>query len=203
MVEVNYIGGGHRSTRRETTDLLPFTDKPYHTIIYRVHLGWVGWELTTRVMIGNACIGSSNSNYHTITTPSSFGDYVSLPYSIDTSYYIHTLDMEETCHPCMCHQALSHHSSFGPHIDDGKYMSEFIQCSSLSLISVSYSILNSHRHSIDISISTVDYCVGINVGNIKLLLFSCQNKSYPIDKIAVSVSDILRFFMINIIFSIT
>ena len=143
------------------------------------------------MLISTAYIGSSNSNYHTITTPSSFSDYVSLPYNIGTSYYIHTLDLEETCHPGMCQQALSRHSSFSPHIDDGKCMSEFIQFSSLSLISVSYGTLNSHRHFIDISISTLDCSVGINVGNIKLLLFSCQNKSYPIDEISVSVSDIL------------
>jgi hypothetical protein len=35
---------------------------------YRVHLAWVGFELTMLVVIGTDCIGSYKSNYHTITT---------------------------------------------------------------------------------------------------------------------------------------
>ena len=44
----------------------------YHILLYRVHLAWAGFELTTLVMIGTDCIGSYKSNYHTITktTPS-------------------------------------------------------------------------------------------------------------------------------------
>ena len=40
----------------------------YHIMLYRVHLAWVRFELTNLVVIGNYCIGSCKSNYHTITT---------------------------------------------------------------------------------------------------------------------------------------
>jgi hypothetical protein len=37
-------------------------------MLYRVHLAWVGFELTTSVVIGTDCIGSYKHNYHMITT---------------------------------------------------------------------------------------------------------------------------------------
>ena len=39
-----------------------------HIKLYQVHLAWVGFELTTLVMIGTACIDNYKHNYHTITT---------------------------------------------------------------------------------------------------------------------------------------
>ena len=39
----------------------------YH-IIYGVHSPWVGFELSTLVMIGTDCTGSCKYNYHTITS---------------------------------------------------------------------------------------------------------------------------------------
>jgi hypothetical protein len=37
-------------------------------MLYRVHLTWLGFRLTTLVLIGTDCIGSCISNYHTSTT---------------------------------------------------------------------------------------------------------------------------------------
>jgi hypothetical protein len=39
--------------------------KLVHILLYQVHLAWVGFELTTLVVIGTDYIGSYNSNYHT------------------------------------------------------------------------------------------------------------------------------------------
>jgi hypothetical protein len=48
-------------------------------MLYRVHLTWAEFELTTLVVIGTNCIVSYKSNYHLITTPTApvvYGIYV-------------------------------------------------------------------------------------------------------------------------------
>jgi hypothetical protein len=65
---VSFIGGGNRSTRRKP----PTCGKSLTNFITQCCIDhtspWVGFEFTTLVVIGTDYMGSSKSNYHTITT---------------------------------------------------------------------------------------------------------------------------------------
>jgi hypothetical protein len=52
---------------KKTSNLPQVTDKIYHILLYRVHLAWVGFELTTLMVIGTDCIDSCKFNYNMIT----------------------------------------------------------------------------------------------------------------------------------------
>ena len=56
-------------------------------MLYRVHLAWAGFELSTLVVIGTDCIGSCKSNYQTITT-------MTVPSLIGSRYIISNIQKE-------------------------------------------------------------------------------------------------------------
>jgi hypothetical protein len=61
---VSFIGGGKRECMEKTIALSQVTDKLYYILFYTSP--WVGFELTTLVVIGTDYTGSCKSKYHTI-----------------------------------------------------------------------------------------------------------------------------------------
>ena len=77
----------------KTTDLSQVTDKLYHIMLYTSP--WSRFELTTSVVIGTDCLGTCESNYHTLCNlylshlklVSLWGFYVRLPCSCIADIY--------------------------------------------------------------------------------------------------------------------
>ena len=58
----------------KTAHMPQVTDKLDQIMLFRVHLAWAGFEVTTLVVIGTDCIGSYKS-YHTITSTTAPWEY--------------------------------------------------------------------------------------------------------------------------------
>ena len=92
IVAVSVIGGGNRSTEAKTTDKL------YHIMLNQVHLACAGFELTTLVVMYTDCIGSCNSNYHTIATTTV--PTILLHFLSQLTYCINIRSVKSTCISC-------------------------------------------------------------------------------------------------------
>jgi hypothetical protein len=81
----NKSAWGNMEDPEKTTDLSQVTDNRDHIMLYTSP--WSRFELTTSVVIGTNCIGSCNSNYHTITAMIAFSFSIC---SLLTIHYIWT-----------------------------------------------------------------------------------------------------------------
>jgi len=64
---VSFIGGGKRNTRRKPRTCRKTLTNFITSWCVKYTSPWAGFELTTSGVIGTDCIGSCESNYHTIT----------------------------------------------------------------------------------------------------------------------------------------
>jgi len=67
IVAVIFIGGGNQSTQRKPQTCRKSLTKVITYCCIKYNQPWMGFKLTTLVMLGTDCTCSCKSNYHMIT----------------------------------------------------------------------------------------------------------------------------------------
>jgi hypothetical protein len=114
--------------QEKTTDLLQDSDKFDHIMLYTSP--WSRFEFTTSVVIGNDCVGSCESNYHTITATTAPNQIWEFKYfeisKILISKYLNQIDIQLNIYITMLLNAKKNTISISGSSDDGWLIDWFV-----------------------------------------------------------------------------
>jgi hypothetical protein len=88
-----FIARGNQCIRRKPLTCRKSLTNFYDICCIRYTSTWVGFKLTTLVVIGTDCIGSCKSNYHTITTTAAPWNLIQLLLSNNQQKRVHLYSM--------------------------------------------------------------------------------------------------------------